>query len=206
MGRIVIILKRCELPHCQHQISEDRIKRPEEEVQIFMVFFFVFFSQVNSLLNYSISWHESGSTLAQVMAWCLTAPSHNLNQCWLLISGVLWHSPEGNFTSMAQATIMYNNLKIILLKLLPHLRPMRSLLHYSAVAFSAATISHMKQDLPLLMLLCTAGPCLNIKTVFPGNGIPIIKMGRSWDSLSFIQCGAIITQSIFSKIFTKDNQ
>ena len=28
--------------------------------------------------------HRSGSMLAQVMAWCLTAPSHYLNQRWLL--------------------------------------------------------------------------------------------------------------------------
>ena len=31
----------------------------------------------------AIWWHRSGSTLAQVMAWCLKAPSHYLNQCWL---------------------------------------------------------------------------------------------------------------------------
>ena len=35
------------------------------------------------------------STLAQVMASCLTAPIHYLNQCWLIISKVLWHSSEG---------------------------------------------------------------------------------------------------------------
>ena len=41
-------------------------------------------------------WQQrSGSTLAQVMACCLTAPSHYLNQCWLIISKVLWHSSEG---------------------------------------------------------------------------------------------------------------
>ena len=34
------------------------------------------------------------STLVQVMACCLTAPSHYLNQCWLIISKVLWHSSE----------------------------------------------------------------------------------------------------------------
>ena len=28
-----------------------------------------------------------GSMLAQVMTWCLTAPSHYLNQCWLIIKG-----------------------------------------------------------------------------------------------------------------------
>ena len=41
--------------------------------------------------------HRSGSTLAQVMACCLTAPSHYLNQCWL-ISTIQLHSPDGNFT------------------------------------------------------------------------------------------------------------
>ena len=35
------------------------------------------------------------STLVQVMACCLTAPSHYLNQSWLIISMVLWHSSEG---------------------------------------------------------------------------------------------------------------
>ena len=37
----------------------------------------------------------TGSTLAQVMACCLTAPIHYLNQCWLSISKVLCHSSEG---------------------------------------------------------------------------------------------------------------
>ena len=42
--------------------------------------------------------HRSGSTLAQVMACCLTAPSHYLNQCWLTISKIQLHSSDGNFT------------------------------------------------------------------------------------------------------------
>ena len=46
-----------------------------------------------------IIWRQgSRSTLAQVMACCLTAPSHYLNQCWLMISEeVLWHSLDSNF-------------------------------------------------------------------------------------------------------------
>ena len=40
---------------------------------------------------------RSGSTLAQVMACCLTAPSHYLNQCWLIISKIQTHSSDGNF-------------------------------------------------------------------------------------------------------------
>ena len=39
--------------------------------------------------SYVIWWHKSGSTLAQVMACCLMAPSHYLNQCWLTISNLL---------------------------------------------------------------------------------------------------------------------
>ena len=46
----------------------------------------------------AIWWHKSVSTLAQVMVWYLTAPSHYLNQCWLIISEVQWHSPEVNLT------------------------------------------------------------------------------------------------------------
>ena len=38
------------------------------------------------------------STLAQVMACCLTAPSHYLNQCWLIIGKVQWHSSADYFT------------------------------------------------------------------------------------------------------------
>ena len=41
---------------------------------------------------------KSGSTLAQVMACCLMAPSHYLNQCWFIISRVQWHPSESNFT------------------------------------------------------------------------------------------------------------
>ena len=35
------------------------------------------------------------------MAWCLKAPSHDLNQCRLWTKCVLWHSPESNSTRSA---------------------------------------------------------------------------------------------------------
>ena len=35
---------------------------------------------------------------AKVMAYCMTAPIHYMNQCWLIIEDVLWHSHENNFT------------------------------------------------------------------------------------------------------------
>ena len=49
--------------------------------------------KLNSLWQSDAIWqHRFRSTLAQVMACCLTAPSHYLNQCWLIISEVQWHS------------------------------------------------------------------------------------------------------------------
>ena len=43
---------------------------------------------VNSLWSRDAIWHlRTGSTLDQVMACCLTAPNHYLNQCWLIIWG-----------------------------------------------------------------------------------------------------------------------
>ena len=52
--------------------------------------------QVNSLWpSDAIRRQRTESTLLQLMACCLTAQSHYLNQCWLIISKVLWHSSEG---------------------------------------------------------------------------------------------------------------
>ena len=48
---------------------------------------------VNSLWPSDVIWPQgSRSTLAQVMACCLMAPSHYLNQCWLIIRKLQWHS------------------------------------------------------------------------------------------------------------------
>ena len=53
---------------------------------------------VNSLWPSDAMWRQrTGSTLAQVTACCLTAPSHYLIQCWLIMNLVLWHPPETNF-------------------------------------------------------------------------------------------------------------
>ena len=52
---------------------------------------------INSLPPSGTIWqHTPWSTLAQVMACCLTAPSHNLNQCWLhiLVQSTIQRSPR----------------------------------------------------------------------------------------------------------------
>ena len=51
---------------------------------------------VDSLWPGDALWrHGTRPTLAQVMACCLTTPSHYLNQCWLIIHEVPWHSSQG---------------------------------------------------------------------------------------------------------------
>ena len=68
----------------------------------FSVFAQIYSLLLNSLWPSDAIWQQrSGSTLAQVKACCLTAPSHYLNQCWLIISEVQWHSYQGNFTTGA---------------------------------------------------------------------------------------------------------
>ena len=62
--------------------------------------------------SYDLWRQRSGSTLAQVMACCLTAPSHYLNQCWRIINEVQWHS----YWEMPQPSITKICLKITCLK------------------------------------------------------------------------------------------
>ena len=58
---------------------------------------------LNSLRPSDAIWRQwSWTTLAQVMACCLTAPSHYLKQCWLIIRGVLWHTSESSFAGIVQ--------------------------------------------------------------------------------------------------------
>ena len=51
------------------------------------------------------------------MVCCLTAPSHHLNQCWLTISQVQWHSSECNFTRDTSAVCHWNKLEKYLSKI-----------------------------------------------------------------------------------------
>ena len=72
---------------------------------------------LNSLWPSDTIWrHKTRSTLAQVMACCLTAPSHYLNQCWL--SSVRSHGIHLMALSLDDAKIPINKtrLKIAVLK------------------------------------------------------------------------------------------
>ena len=70
----------------------------------FMITVYMYLKQPSHLYSkYSLCprdtiWrHRSVSTLAPVLAWCLMAPSHYMNQSWLIISKVQWHSSEDIF-------------------------------------------------------------------------------------------------------------
>ena len=56
-------------------------------------------------------WHRSTVNIGY-----LTAPSHCLDHCWLVIKGVLSHSPENNFIQDAENINPQTRLEITLLK------------------------------------------------------------------------------------------
>ena len=76
-------------------------------------------NHINSLWPSDAMWRQrTVSTLAQVMACFLTAPSHYLNQCWRIMNLVLWHHTENNFIGISQNINLKNefenyNFKII---------------------------------------------------------------------------------------------
>ena len=61
------------------------------------------------------------SALTKVVACCLMAPSDPLKQCWLTISDVLWHPPDGNSLEMLKTSIVDMSLKTSNLRFHPHL-------------------------------------------------------------------------------------
>ena len=74
--------------------------------------------KINPLGPSDAIWRQrSGSTLAQVMACCLTVPSHYLNQCRLIISKVEWHSSKGKFTRDTPAINHWNYLQNLVPKI-----------------------------------------------------------------------------------------
>ena len=83
-----------------------------------------------------IRWHRYGSTLAQVMAWCLMAPSHYLNQCWLIVSTDQWRLSKCNFPRDTPAINHENRLQFAWIKVLSNLPKPMSWYWFDAV-FSA---------------------------------------------------------------------
>ena len=59
---------------------------------------------INSMwLSGAIRLQGFWSVVVQVMACCLTAPSHYLNHCWLISKEILWHSFQSDIYFNYQA-------------------------------------------------------------------------------------------------------
>ena len=79
-------------------VVEARKMHSYKDIQGKILTFNIFFI-INSLWPSDAIWrHRSGSTLAQVMACCQTAPRLYLNHCWLIINMFQWQSPKSYFT------------------------------------------------------------------------------------------------------------
>ena len=66
---------------------------------------FIAYSGTSYIRDLTVGWRQLDMDLTRK---CLIAPSHYMNQCWLLIHEVLWYSYESNVISIAQTTIPYN--------------------------------------------------------------------------------------------------
>ena len=85
----------------------------------------------NSLRPSDVIWqYNSESVLAQIRFCCLVAPSHQLNQYWLLIIEVMAFIWEQFHIKNTQAAILYNEFENYTPKILPHL-PWATELNYS---------------------------------------------------------------------------
>ena len=142
---------------------------------------------VNSLRSSDvIRQHRSGSTLAQVMACCLMAPSHYLNQCWLIISKVLYHSLRTLSKETLRVPISKACLKIEFLKLHPNPPGANELnenmwawlLLYDCTSPTAALCRQNKFIFSTIWLMLPKSLFFNIKTI-------LLDMER-WDSGHFM--------------------
>ena len=62
-----------------------------EDIQVFDVADNSYADQKSKWCHMATEIVDIGSTLAQAMDCCLMAPNQYLNQCWLIISEILWH-------------------------------------------------------------------------------------------------------------------
>ena len=114
---------------------------------------------INSLGPSDAIWRQRpGSPLAQVMAWCLTASSHYLNQCWLIMNLMLWHPPENNFIGISQNINSINEFENHNFKIIPGVN---ELSHQYSFTNRTAKIpghhgrtmpAHLTQSIPWLLM------------------------------------------------------
>ena len=104
-------------------------------------------------------WHHmviyTGSTLAQVMACCLMAPSHYPNQSLNVISEVQWQSCKGNFIRDNKASNTEMGWKITYVKFHSKIQRACELHAKNSVLQSSATIIQLNQTHYHAMSICS---------------------------------------------------
>ena len=83
---------------------------------------------------------RSSSKLALVMACCLTALRHYLKQFWLDNRDIPLLSPETNYRRVLNVLLCITTMKIVLLKLLPHLPGANELISSDCLSFPLAIL------------------------------------------------------------------
>ena len=102
----------------------------------------------NSLCLNGIIWqHRSESTLAQVMAWCLTTSSHYPNQCLFIVYGVLRHYLRLISQERLKICILVMSLKITHLTYQPHLPGFNELTHWPLQSLLSLSISDQAKQI-----------------------------------------------------------
>ena len=89
------------------------------------------------MMPYGVGDH--GQYWLKVMACCLTAPSHYLNQCWFIINCILWQLPDNNLTGNAQDITPWNKFEHHNLKI-THTSPMEQWVN-------SIPLSHIEWDI-----------------------------------------------------------
>ena len=130
----------------------------------------------------AIWWYGTKSTLTQVMAWCLMAPSHCLNQKYrLTICKIHWLSSDGNFTMIPQPSITKIGLIINHPKFHSDLPGTNELISYLRLAHSAR------------WFLMTGGAQCQVGTSLLRQGSPLSVVVNSWSATSSNSCKISLT-------------
>ena len=133
----------------------------------------------NSLGPSDTIWRQrSGSTSAQVLACCLMAPSHYLNQSWLIISEVQWHSYQGNFTRDAPTINHWNLFENYISKFYSHF-PRGQWVRWLFLVFK-------NSQLMLVHIIHQCGGCLHTLRTGEDTFISVTELGHLWFNLGLV--------------------
>ena len=148
----------------------------------------------------AIWWDKTSSALVKVMVWCLRAPSHYLNQCWLTINEVLWYSPEGNSRVMLKISLIRICCKITCLKLPPYHFENNDLKHWGRDKMATTFANTFKYKFVNGIGLISLKISLKFVPKGPVNNIPAVAEIMAWCR----SCAKPLSEPIMAQFTDKD--